>query len=205
MPSARVASNERRGPTAPAAAPGPPAPRDSRASAAPVRGPADAGRPRNRCRCRGRRRTPAAPRSGRPARSPMMPTSRLPPTICFSPGAVALHLGARAFDAQDTRPAKAKRAPSSNATSSTPFGAVEADFGREWPSPRLQLARLLGQHDRDAVADRIGEAGLAADQFAAPRGRSSSGPLVSGQTRISSSRGSTGTRGPARSAGTARR
>ena len=49
--------------------------------------------------------------------------------------------------------------------------------------------RLFRQHDRHAVADRIGQLGALADQLAA-RGRIS-GPRVTGQTRTSSRRGST--------------
>ena len=58
------------------------------------------------------------------------------------------------------------------------------------PWRSIQSARFLRQHDRDAVADRIGELGLReiSSCFSASY---SSGPLVSGQTRISSSFGST--------------
>ena len=48
----------------------PPARRGRRATARPAGSPARAARSRNRGRCRGRRRTPAAPRNGRPARPP---------------------------------------------------------------------------------------------------------------------------------------
>ena len=44
-------------------------------------------------------------------------------------------------------------------------GLVEPDLRGDTPS-LLQLARLLGQHDRNAVAHRIGQARLAADQLA---------------------------------------
>ena len=55
----------------------------------------------------------------------------------------------------------------------------------------LQPPRFLGQHDRDAVADRIGELGGARDQLLLVGVVVRAGACVSGQTRISSSFGST--------------
>ncbi len=49
---------------------GHPVPRDTPASGGPARGRVRAGIPRRRCRCRAGRRTPGAPRSCPPARSP---------------------------------------------------------------------------------------------------------------------------------------
>ena len=79
------------------------------------------------------------------------------------PRIMALDLGAWAFDAQDIRQAVRRRfhrrtrhaAPGWRGPDGFPWG----------PALILQLAGFLRQHDGDAVADRIGQAGLAADQF----------------------------------------
>ena len=69
------------------------------------------------------------------------------------------------FRREGTRLAARTSVPSSNSTRSTRSRPFEPDLGGDRPSV-LQLAGLLGQHDRDAVAHRIGQASLAADQFA---------------------------------------
>ena len=104
-----------------------------------------------------------------------MPTWRRPGDGLALAGAVALHLRTRAFDPQvfgGQQEARRRRRRLTSSRFSARFSFISSGSGTR---SRLQPARLLGQHDRDAVADRIGEAGLAADQLA---GRAVIGPAA---------------------------
>ena len=118
-----------------------------------------------------------------------MPTWRRPGDDRLLAGAVALDLGRRALDPQELG-RQGERAPSSKVDLQRLRGAVDAQLGRPGVvigahrrparagrlvgahrlGDRLVLVqrpRLVHQHDRDAVADRIGEPGLLADQLLA--------------------------------------
>ena len=95
---------------------------------------------------------------------------------------VALHLGRRALDAQQLgRVAEAgtvvevdlqrllrSRTRISSGQGPLPLAVIGTDLVRH-AFAVVERPRLLDQHDRDAVADRIGEPGLLADQLVALR------------------------------------
>ena len=72
---------------------------------------------------------------------------------------MALHLGARALDAQEFGRQREARAVVEGDVQRL-LAALEADFSaRGRNASVVELAGLVGQHDRDAVADRIGKPG----------------------------------------------
>src|ERR1700733_11475504 len=106
----------------------------------------------------------------------MMPTWMRPGTITFCPGPWAW-TSAEGLSTRKYSAGRLNFLPSSNSISSR----FSARIRRSWTgqgalsgiAARLgrlflvvaEAARLVDQHDRDAVADRVGEAGLVADQL----------------------------------------
>src|SRR5215469_8203965 len=102
-----------------------------------------------------------------------MPTWARPATICFWEGPWPC-TSAEGLSTRSSSAGKRKRDPSSKSISSD-FSAVfrrisTGQCGAPMPGlipalARLDLAGLVDQHDGDAVADGVGEPGLAADQL----------------------------------------
>ena len=139
-----------------------------------------------------------------------MPTCRLPASVTFCDGAWPC-TSADGLSTRSSSAGSAKLAPSSKSISSRRSARFTPDLDRPGPAPLaghrrgpragctrlVQRPRLLDQHDRDAVADRVGEAGLLADQLVAHRGRSAAAPWSAGRPEARAGAG----RGPPRRSG----
>ena len=133
-----------------------------------ARGRVRADSPSCKARCRGRRRNGCARHSCRPARALAIFTCSLPVTICFWSGpwpcTSALGDSTRRYSAGE-REALAGVEGDRQRLLRRRRGAIRSARAsrRRVTCVALgvaQLARLARQHDRNAVADRIGEAGL---------------------------------------------
>ena len=111
---------------------------------------------------------------------------------------VALDFGARAFDSQELGGVSEPRSIVEIDLQAL-AAILEPDLDGRGHALLLELARFFRQHDGDAIPYRIGEAAFRLMSSLLARSYSR-GPLVRGQTSISSRRGSTGASRSRRSA-----